>query len=230
MSQVSLKQYLNRRLTLGQGMGVVVVIGLLAAAGYAGYEFVAARLLESRVKSAIPIICDEARNQRSAIVNAIEAYKVQFGSYPSDHVLSHQPLVIDPITNTLVYELGGALLDPRNGRVQVAGVEPAELGFVTNFLHCAPFRNISDNPDRVKSFLARKFIQTRQFHDDPDVFVLSFYVTSGAVPIEVAWELDFGSWRYVSTSPTNNPGKFDLWMDIRYHDRTVTIGNWKAVE
>lgn len=77
---------------------------------------------------------------------------------------------------------------------------------------------------------AKEFIQARQFHDDPDVFGLAFNVTSGAVPSEVIWELDFGSWRYVSTSPTNNPGKFDLWMDIRYHDRTVTIGNWKAVQ
>ena len=230
MSQASLKQYLNRRLTLGQGAAVLLVIGLLAAAGYAGYQFVAARILESRVKSAIPIICDDVRQQRSAIVKAIEAYKSYFGFYPPDHVTSRDPLRIDPVTNTLVYELSGVLLDPRNARVQVAGLEPADLAFVTNFLHCAPFRNISNNPNGLKSFLAREFIQSRQFHDDPDVFVLAFYVTSGAVPTELVWELDLGSWRYVSTSPTNNPGKFDLWMDIHYHDRTVTIGNWKAVE
>ena len=33
-------------------------------------------------------------------------------------------------------------------------------------------------------------------------------------------------WRYVSTNPTNNPGRFDLWIEIREPNRTNIIGNW----
>lgn len=33
-------------------------------------------------------------------------------------------------------------------------------------------------------------------------------------------------WRYVSTNPTNNPGRFDLWVEIREPNRTNIIGNW----
>lgn len=33
-------------------------------------------------------------------------------------------------------------------------------------------------------------------------------------------------WRYVSTNPTNNPGRFDLWAEIRERDGTRIVGNW----
>ncbi|HAB15086.1 MAG TPA: type II secretion system protein [Verrucomicrobiota bacterium] len=33
-------------------------------------------------------------------------------------------------------------------------------------------------------------------------------------------------WRYVSTNPTNNPGRFDLWAEIRERNRTNIVGNW----
>jgi hypothetical protein len=33
-------------------------------------------------------------------------------------------------------------------------------------------------------------------------------------------------WRYNSTNPTNNPGKFDLWLEIRVGEEYEIIGNW----
>jgi hypothetical protein len=225
-----LKGYLNRRLTIGQTIGVLVVVCLLGGLGYGGYQLIAAKILETRVNAAMPTICAEARKQRDAIVNAIEGYKAQFGVYPPDHVVSRDPLLVDPVTNTLVYELSGVIIDPRNGNVQVAGLEPAGLAYVTNFFQCKPFLNCSENPQRLKTFLRKEDAICRQFHDDPDVFGLAFNITSGAVASEVVWELDLESWRYVSTSPTNNPGKFDLWTDIRYRGRTIRIGNWKEGE
>ena len=33
-------------------------------------------------------------------------------------------------------------------------------------------------------------------------------------------------WRYVSTTPTNNPGRFDVWAEIREGNRTNIVGNW----
>src|SRR5579862_6884438 len=95
-----LKGYLNQRLTIGQTIGVLVVVCLLGGLGYGGYQLVVAKVLETRVNAAIPIICDEARKQRDAIVIALEGYKAQFGVYPPDHVVSRNPLIIDPVTNT----------------------------------------------------------------------------------------------------------------------------------
>jgi hypothetical protein len=70
----------------------------------------------------------------------------------------------------------------------------------------------------------------RQLHDDPDVFAVGFQVTLMELPPEVMWEFDISPWRYTCSLPTNNPGKFDLWIEVKAHDKMVTIGNWKGVE
>jgi len=33
-------------------------------------------------------------------------------------------------------------------------------------------------------------------------------------------------WRYVSSNPTNNPGTYDLWVDILIRGKTNRISNW----
>jgi hypothetical protein len=73
-------------------------------------------------------------------------------------------------------------------------------------------------------------LPARQLHDDPDVFAAGFTVPCAGLASEVVWEFDVSSWRYVSSSPTNNPGKFDLWIEVKTKRQTVTIGNWKAVD
>ena len=35
-------------------------------------------------------------------------------------------------------------------------------------------------------------------------------------------------WRYNSSNPTNNPGHFDLWVDIILSGKTNRISNWSA--
>ena len=226
----SLKDQLSRRLTPVQAAGIVLLLCVIVVLGYLGYGFAMSKLLEARVRAALPVICAEVRHQRDAISQALEAYKAQFGMYPPDHLISRQPFIVDPVTNTLLYELSGVVLNPANNNIQVARLEPADLAYVTNFFHCPPFRNFSDKKDGVKRFLPEENAASRQFHDDPDVFALGFYISSEAIPSELIWEVDASTWRYVSSSPTNNPGKFDLWIEIKTKDRTVTIGNWPAVE
>jgi hypothetical protein len=225
-----LKSQLSRRLTPMQAAGIVLLLGVIAVLGFFAYRFAQSKLLEARVRAALPAISAEVRQQRDAIGRALEAYKTQFGTYPADHLVSLQPLVVDPVTNTLFYELCGVVLNAANRRIQVAGLEPAELDYVTNFLHCPLFRNFSDRTDGVKRFLPKENTASRQFHDDPDVFALGFNITSETVPSEVIWEVDLSTWRYISSSPTNNPGKYDLWIELKTKDHAVTIGNWAAVQ
>ena len=33
-------------------------------------------------------------------------------------------------------------------------------------------------------------------------------------------------WNYVLTNPTNNPGSFDLWMDVSWSGKTNRVCNW----
>ena len=53
--------------------------------------------------------------------------------------------------------------------------------------------------------------------DDPARQIVLNGVTTGLNP-----------WRYVSNNPTNNPGAFDLWVDIVIDGKTNRISNWST--
>ena len=227
---MSLKQCINRRVTGREAAGILVIVAIVAGLGFWAYRYVTARLLQARVQATLPAVCDEIRNQRAKLIAAIEAYKAHFGVYPPDHVLSRQPLVVDPVTNTLLYELVGVIYNPTNKMFQVGGMEAAEASYVTNLLQCAGFKNCAETPDKISRFLKIEPVPNELLHDDPDVFALSFQVPYESAPPELIWEYRSSPWRYVSSSPTNNPGRFDLWMELQTKWQKVVIGNWKAVD
>jgi hypothetical protein len=37
----------------------------------------------------------------------------------------------------------------------------------------------------------------------------------------------YNPWRYNSTNPTNNPGRYDLWLDIIIDGKTNRFCNWE---
>jgi hypothetical protein len=225
-----IKEYFNRRLTGREIVVVIVALAMLGGSGYLAYQFIAAKMLEAQVDAAMPKVCDAVRDQRAKLVSAIEAYKAHFGVYPPDHLLSRKPLVVDPDTNTLFYELVGTIYNPTTKIFQVGGMEAAEEKYVKEFFQCDGFKNCGETTNQIKQFLAIEPLPARQLHDDPDVFAVGFRVPyEGFAPV-VVWEFEASPWRYVSSSPTNNPGKFDLWMELKTKKRTVVIGNWKAVE
>jgi hypothetical protein len=225
-----LKALLTRRITPWQAILYTVLVLFVAVLIWVTWMFARAKILDARVNAAIPEVCTEVRHQRAAILNALEAYKSQFGVYPPDHLLSRNPVVVDPVTNTLLYELAGTLYRPARKTFQVAGLEPAAVDYVTNFFGCHGFKNCSEKPEGLKTFLSKQDLAWRQLHDDPDVFVLGFNMTSETIPYELIWELDIGSWQYVSSTAIHNPGKFDLWIEIAHKNRKVTVGNWKEVD
>lgn len=230
MLMAPLKQYFNRRLTPRDTIVVIAFVALLGGLGYLGYQFTTAKILEAKINAALPKVSNAIRAERGELVSAIEAYKAHFGVYPSDHVLSRQPLVVDPATNTLFYELAGVTYNPTNKMYQAGGLEPAEEKYVKEFFQIDGFRNCARSPDKIIPFLKMDVSPARQLHDDPDVFAVGFQVTSLAIAPDVYWEFQTTSWRYVASAPTNNPGKFDLWIELTACGRTFRIGNWGAVE
>jgi hypothetical protein len=186
--------------------------------------------MEAKVNAAFPKACDEIRVERAKIVSAIEAYKAHFGFYPPDHVLTRQPLVVDPVTNTLFYELAGTIYSSTNQMYQVPGTEAAEAKYVRGFFQVNGFKNCGDGEGKITNFLKEASSPARQLHDDPDVFAVGFQLPYDGIPMEVYFDFQTSPWRYVSSSPTNNPGKFDLWIELRARSHKAVIGNWKAIE
>jgi hypothetical protein len=227
---LNLKQFLNRRLTGRQTAVAVLIVVVLAGLGYLAYDSITTAILDLRVQAAMPKVRAAIREQRRELLSAIDAYKAHFGVYPPDHVVSRQPLVVDAVKNPLLYELVGVIYNPTNKMFQLGRLKAAEANYVKEFFQCDGFKNCGEKPEQIKRFLTAVDLPARQLHDDPDVFAIGFFIRDERISPEVEWEFDVSSWRYVSSSPTNNPGKFDLWIEVKTKKRTVAIGNWNAVD
>lgn len=226
----SLKKYFMRPLTGRETAAVVMIVVLMAGLGYFGYLFVTAKMLEARVNAALPKICNNIREQRRGLLSSIEAYKRHFGVYPPDNVISRHPLTVDAIDNPLLYELAGVTYNQTNQMFQLGNLEAADAKFVKEFFHFDGFKNCAGQADMLKRFLVADPLPARQLHDDPDVFAVASTGSFDGVGAEVAWEIDVSSWRYVSSSATNNPGKFDLWIEVETKGKKIVVGNWQAAE
>jgi len=222
-----LKEYFSRKLTARETMAALLVVAALTSLGYLACQFIAGKVLQSKVRAGIPRVCEAIRDQRQSLVRAIESYRNHFGVYPFDNVITRQPLLVDAINNPLLYELAGVNYNPTNETISLGRLESAEAKYVKRFFHCEGFKNYAD---KVNHFLPTENLPVRQLHDDPDVFVLAFNMPYEIVAPELIWEFETSAWRYVSSSPTNNPGRFDLWIELKTKWQTITIGNWKAAE
>ena len=225
-----IKKFWQRRLTALETTVIVFMAAALFLAGYGVYRFAQVQILQSQVRSAAPGVYGKVRKQRETIIKAIEAYKAEFGFYPPENVLSKNPLTVDVVNNPLLYELAGTVYNPTNQMFFLGDLEPAEASFVKDFFHRSNFVNCAENDDKVKHFLSLQHSPAKQLHDDPDVFAVGFSYLMVDVPPKLLWEFDFSPWRYNHAQATNNPGKFDIWIEVKANGKVVTIGNWKAVE
>ena len=206
--------------TLIELLVVIAIIAVLAGliVGLSGYSN--RKMKESRI-----------RTELNALVTAIESYHARFGHYPKDNVVSKAPLVVNPVTNALFYELSGTVLDNATGIFRTReGDERIDAANVRTYFNMEGFVNSSTDPKQVKSFMTFKKKQYEELfppNSVPDVELL-------VVP--VPWPLDSGNpptakkglnpFRYVSTSPTNNPTTFDLWAEYVDGKRIRIICNW----
>lgn len=211
----------------------MATLSVLAALCFVAWNFIAAKMFEARVSAALPIVCASVREQRQTLLSAITAYKAHYGFYPPDAVVNRQPLVVDAVRNPLLYELVGVIYNPTNKMFELGRLEAADAQYIKHFFHCDGFKNCAEHADQVQHFLPAfptAAWRVAQLHDDPDVFALGFNMPDDEATLEIAEAFDVSSWCYVSSSPTNNPGKFDLWIELRTKHQTITIGNWQTVE
>jgi hypothetical protein len=229
-SMSSIKQFFTRRLTRRETALAIVVVAILLGLGYLACDFVATKVLEARVNAALPKVCESILQQRQTLLSAIEAYKVHFGVYPPDNVIGRQPLAVDAVNNPLLYELVGVTYNPTDQTFELGHLEAAEAKFVKEFFRCDGFTNCAEQADQVQHFLTSDPLPAHHLHDDPDVYVVSVFLANVNLDREVSRGFSFSSWRYVSSVPTHNPGKFDLWIEIKANGQSVTIGNWPSAE
>lgn len=211
-----------RAFTLIELLVVLAVIGLLAALTFPALRAAKLSMLRARAKS-----------EMTQVETAIERYKDRFGHYPPDNRISANPDAY--ALNQLYYELLGTtnssgVFQTLDGSAQIAdGSLPAVFGpNVTGFLNCA--RTGGDEAVNAVSFL--KGLKPGQFlaitNGTSAVPVCNLLGASldGPLIYRNAVGAKLNPWRYNSSSPTNNPNSFDLWIDVAAGGKTNRICNW----
>ena len=222
-----IKKLVSRDISLFSG--AVVVLGVLAVLGlgWLGARELHEYLLKSRARQAIPKVREETTRELGLLVRAIEAYKSSLGCYPPDHVLSQNPPAVDVITNQLLYELLGTVHHPTNDTFAPDHFPAISGKLAKQFFNVSSFKNSADRPELVKRFLNGSEIPaTLGVSEKPDVGVLAFVPNWEGIDSELYQEISLAPWRYNSTAPVHNPGKFDLWIEVPVAGTKIVTGNW----
>jgi prepilin-type N-terminal cleavage/methylation domain-containing protein len=207
----------RRAFTLVEMLTVIAIIGLLAGliVGLAG--FAGRRMKEGRI-----------RGELLQLETAIKAYHAKFGHYPPDHVVSRSPLVVDPATPPLFYELVGCVLQGKEFFTHGPD-ERVTSADAQRFFGVDGFVNAATDEKALRPFLQLNPKQYTEISQTPDIDVLIVSAVpwpKSLNPQPVPAAPGVNPWRYVSTSPTNNPGTFDLWAEYLDGKKIKIISNW----
>lgn len=216
--------------TLIELLVVIAVIGLLA-----GLILPLTGAVKSRAARA------KARAELAQVVMGIEAYKDAFGHYPPDVPRGSATW---PRVNQLYFELLGTRLvdngtayETLDGSARIANDDNAfRTAFgdvsgkpaVRGFVNCTRAASADDAP-AARSFLTQ--LKPAQYGETAPGSGIRLLACSVRWPETHPFQPVLGNpglnpWRYVSSNPTNNPGAFDLWVDIFIGGRINRISNW----
>jgi prepilin-type N-terminal cleavage/methylation domain-containing protein len=164
-----------------------------------------------------------AQVERDRLVTLIEAYKLKLGVYPPWNAN-------DPGKNTLLYELAGAIRETNapyslanpnfktpfgDVRANVLAAEFGVSGIVNSF---------TPSVDDVTDF--KRFLKILK----PDQYTITGpnSVLRLVVPIDGtnASNPRPNFWNYL-VATNHNPESFDLWIDFKGRQGSITVGNWK---
>jgi prepilin-type N-terminal cleavage/methylation domain-containing protein len=210
----------RRGFTLIELLVVIAVIAVLASMIFPVVGAVNRAKIRARTQA-----------QLAQLETAIEAYKGKFGHYPPDNPLK-------PHINQLYYELVGTVVT--NGvYTTIDGTEsirasdlPQAFGpGVTGFVNCNKGA-VGDEAGGGQNFIkGLKPDQTTKLTSPPSPRVFTgilWQQTAAPFNFEPLGNTERGvnPWRYVSSSPTNNPKTYDLWIDLNISGKIYRIGNW----
>ena len=209
--------------TLIEILVVISIIAILSALilATAGHAMGVAR--RSRVQTEL-----------ATLVTAIQSYKSAKGFYPQDNPNNYS---ISP----LFYELTGTAITVYNSSPpRPASYYSETTGDTFNAMKATSdfftvygagvtgFVNASSDPSQVRNFFGATGKSARVGHliTNGVPYTIFGVVVSGPVQFATTNGSTISPWFYNSSNPTNNPGSYDLWMDVYYSGKTNRISNW----
>ncbi len=211
---------------------VIGIIGLLAALVIPMSGWASGR-------ARINLATTELKNVEAVLA----LYKDKHNAYPPDNPAN-------PALNTLFYELTGTtyscppntppaafIFQRLHGGESISRASlqtlfgPGIGGFVNSSYVANPKDNAQLQDAEVRDFFTnlkpKEYLEVVDKPGDPVLAVLGLQDVDG--PLIYASPTTgrrVNPWRYVSSNPTNNPGSYDLWIDISVGGRIKRVGNW----
>jgi len=208
-----------RGFTLIELLTVIAIIGVLA-----GFMLsVVGRVTRNKYISA-------ATSEMAWIQTGLERYKAQYGVYPPSNPnnLLVNPLYYELQGVTNVITAGGATnITTLDGMNFVSAVSVNNMFGVAGFVNCS--HGTGEDAVLAKNFLPN--LKANQWALTNGAAVLVTSVGGPDVSYQPLGVPNCNTWRYNSANPTNNPGSYDLYIQLVIGGKTNLICNWsKAVQ
>jgi prepilin-type N-terminal cleavage/methylation domain-containing protein len=202
--------------TLIELLVVIAIIGLLTA-------LLVAAMAPTDIKTKIAV----ARAELGEMESAIQDYKNTLGFYPPDNPndAAINPLYFELLGSTngggnyVTLDAGGKIsLTDLNSKFNRQGLANTSTKAHSNDETGAPMSFLNHlRPNQVGAIDSRG--------STVRILVCSVEWPAGASPGPIAGTT-LNPWRYVSSHPTNNPGSYDLWVDLMIGSKTYRVSNW----
>ena len=179
-----------------------------------------------------------AKAELTFVEAAIENYKTKYGSYPPSNKHAATATYDPSILNPLYYELSGVInttpppslanFKTLDGSTKISEADYQAafgMGAIVNVS-----RGSGDDGVSAQNFLTG--LKAKQFDNNVlnNSIVTTVLITSVGGPDANGLPPNFYSnpIHYNSVNPTNNPGAYDLWIDLVISGKPYRIGNWTA--
>lgn len=174
---------------------------------------------------------NRAVSERDQLVTAIDAYKARYGYYPPANAdgngltnqLFYELLGTEPATNSGAGTTGFATLDAGN---YISSAAVLSTFGVSRFMNCS--KGSGDDAVPAQSFLSGLKPGEVASNGDWTIIVTAANSDLTYQPMRGVYSLAgraANPWRYVCPG-TNNPGSYDLWVQIFAGNKTNLICNW----
>jgi len=203
--------------TLVELLVVIAIIGILAGFTLPVLDTIKRRQLISHTQA-----------EMGQLKAAIDSYHDAYGFYPPDNHNSPPNYAI----NQLYYELMGVAntngtFQTLDGRSKISGTDAQTYFGVPGFMNCNKPGSSEDAP-KARSFLVD--LRTSQIGTNGtspgNILYLDASVGGPDEDYAPPGVLGLNPWRYNSSNPTNNPGGYELWVQLVINGKTNLVCNW----
>ena len=180
-----------------------------------------------------------ATAEMAQLETAIDRYHAAYGFYPPDNAATTANNLASSLTNQLYFELLGTTVTNTSGTPSYQSLDDPTIRLipsdvmaifgVNGFMNCTKPGSGEDAP-AARNFLPGLKpgqISPSYTNNEPDPFKMLITSVGGPdTTYKPLGQLDMNPWRYNSSHPVNNPGAYDLWVQLSISGKTNLICNW----